>query len=75
MVMRMSDDDYTVRLIDMEVTVPGVCVLDAEGWPNIYINARLSRDGQKNALDHELRHLRDDDHYNSADIREIERMT
>lgn len=71
--MRMSDEDYTVRLIDMEVTVPGVCVLDAEGYANIYINARLSRDGQRDALKHELRHLRDDDHYNNADIRDVER--
>ena len=72
MVMRMSDEDYTVRLIDMEVTVPGICVLDAEGYANIYINAKLNRERQLEALRHELEHLEDDDHYNDRPIWEVE---
>ena len=69
----MSEGEYTVRVIDMEPSIRGAVVLDSEGYPNIYINARLSREAQQEALRHELEHLEKDDHYNDKTIREIER--
>lgn len=67
-------DDCAVRLIDLEPGVDGLIAVDEDGFVNIYINARLSRDGQLRALRHELRHFHRDDLYSDRDIREVERL-
>ena len=65
-------DNCLVRLMDMDISVRGVTVMDEAGFLNIYINARLSRDGQREALKHELRHCARGDMYSDADIRTVE---
>lgn len=67
-------ENCAVRLIDLEVNVGGLIAVDEEGFVNIYLNARLSRDAQLKALRHELRHYYRDDLYSEADIREVERL-
>ncbi|MGX8705573.1 MAG: hypothetical protein ACSW8J_03245 [bacterium] len=67
-------ENAAVRLIDLSPSVGGLISVDETGFVNIYINARLSRDGQLEALRHELRHYYRDDLYSGADIRDVERL-
>lgn len=64
--------DCTVRLVDLPVTVRGLVSEDETGWPNVYINARLSREMQREALRHELDHIANDDLYNTRPIEVVE---
>lgn len=64
--------DCTVRLVDLPVTVRGLVVEDETGWPSIYLNARLSREMQREALRHELDHIAEDDLYNTQPIEAVE---
>jgi len=64
--------DCTVRLVDLPVTVRGLVSEDETGWPNVYINARLSREMQREALRHELDHIAEDDLYNTRPIEAVE---
>lgn len=64
--------DCTVRIIDLPVTVRGLVAEDETGWPNVYINARLSREMQREALRHELDHIAEDDLYNTQPIEVVE---
>lgn len=66
------DDDYSVRLEDLPASVRGMVVYDDEGWPNVYLNAKLSREEQRKTLIHELRHIVNDDAYNTKNIKLIE---
>lgn len=66
------DDDYSVRLIDLPSRVRGMVVFDDDGWPNVFLNARLSREAQRKALRHELRHVVRGDAYNDKGISTVE---
>lgn len=70
--MKTLPDDYTVRMIDMPISVGGWISECPDGHIDVYINARLSRDGQRRAAEHEFDHWRNDDFRNGLDIREIE---
>ena len=61
-----------VRLQNLPWKVNGFTILDADGDYNVYINARLSQDGQRKAYRHELRHIRRGDFYNDLPIRKAE---
>lgn len=65
-------DDYTIRLVDMPVTVGGFVSECPDGHVDVYINARLSHDGQYGAAEHEFEHWENDDLNNDKDIREVE---
>ena len=65
-------DNCLVRLLDLDPSVRGLTVIDDTGFANIYINARLSYDGQREALKHELRHYFREDMTSEADIRTVE---
>ena len=66
-------DEYTVRLVDMPVTQGGMISESPDGHINIYINARLSREGQMDAAEHEFKHWLDDDLHNGKSIHDVER--
>ena len=66
-------ENCRVRLVDLPVQAGGLISVDEEGFVNIYLNARLSRDAQREALQHELRHHYRDDLYSDRDIRTVER--
>ena len=68
----LTSDEYLVRLLDLPSGVRALVAVDEEGFSNIYVNARLSREEQAAALRHELRHLSNDDAYNDRDIRSVE---
>ena len=65
-------ENCPVRLVDLPHGVNGLLVYDENGEPNIYINARASYDMQRKAYQHEMRHLRRDDAFNSRPIRKAE---
>ena len=66
-------ENCRVRLVDLPVQAGGLISVDEEGFVNIYLNARLSRDAQREALQHELRHHYRDGPYSDRDIRTVER--
>lgn len=68
----LSADEYRIRLIDLPCSVHALVVYDEDGFPNIYLNSRMSREAQRKALRHELRHIARDDAFNAADIRSVE---
>ena len=70
--MKVQNNEYAVRLIDLPCAVKALTALDEEGFPNIYVNAKLSQEAQHKALRHEQNHLDRDDFYNDLDIRTVE---
>ena len=68
----MTEDEYTVRLIDMPVRAGGFITESPDGHLNIYINARHSREKQRKSFRHELRHAENDDLHSEEDIATIE---
>lgn len=71
--MLIEGSDYTVRLIPFPVcNVGGMVTPNPDGSFSIYINSNLSQERQKEALDHELDHIRNNDFYNGIPIEEIE---
>lgn len=67
-------ENCAVRLIDLEPGIGGLIAVGEDGFVNIYLNARESRDAQERALRHELRHYFRGDLYSDTDIREVERL-
>lgn len=65
-------DDCCVRVIDLPYDVPALVSVDAEGYANIYLNARLSRDAQMRGFRHEVDHINDDDVFSDSDIFDVE---
>ena len=61
-----------MRLIDLPYSVGALVSVDDDGFASIYLNSRLTVEKQKKCLRHELRHLADDDVYNSKGIIEVE---
>ena len=63
-------EDIFVRLKDLPYGMNAVTILDY----NVYVNARLSYDGQLQAQRHEMVHIQRDDFYNGLSIEEAENM-
>lgn len=70
--MNQLPDDYTIRLVDLPVSVGGRVSETPDGHIDIYLNARYSRGGQLRAAEHEFDHWRNGDLHNGLDIREVE---
>ena len=69
----MTDGDYCIRLLDHPNTkIRGSVHIDEDGYANIYINPRISTDQQLKTLDHEMRHIQNDDAYNNDHIKLVE---
>lgn len=68
-------DDYFVRVLPFPPGIGGVNGIvtpNDDGTYSVYINARASYHQQRAALEHELRHIRNNDFYNKKKICEIE---
>lgn len=65
-------DDYTVRLVDLPVSVGGRIEEGVDGHIDVYINARLSDVGQHTAAYHEWKHWLNGDLHSDRDIRDVE---
>lgn len=66
------EGEYTIRLVDLPVAAHGFVTYDDDDFANIYINARLSHDMQRETAEHEIDHVINDDIHSEADIRTIE---
>lgn len=58
--------------MDLPHSVKAFVAMDDDGFYNIYINSKLSREEQRRAAAHELNHIALDDFYNNKDIRTVE---
>ena len=65
-------EDCVVRLIDLPPDVGGFITESPDGYRNIYINARYSDEGRREALRHELRHAENDDLHSAEPVCAIE---
>ena len=68
----ITSDDYFVRLVDLPPRVRGITVPNEDGTFSIYINSRLSVPVQRDAYDHEVRHVVLDHLYDDRPIEDIE---
>lgn len=66
------EGEYIIRVVDLPDGSRGFVTYDEDGFANVYINARLSYEGQHKSSDHEMRHLINDDIHNDDDIRVVE---
>ncbi len=69
---KIDSEDYRVRVIDLPHAIKGFVALDEDGFPNIYLNARITSEARRETLRHELNHLARNDFYNDLDIRSVE---
>ncbi len=67
----MREEVY-IRLLSLPSTIKGMTLVDPDGNYNIYINQNLSRNQQRKALQHEMRHVRQGDCYSEKSIRHLE---
>lgn len=70
--MTVWNDEYRIRQLDLPCTIKGFVALDEDGFANIYVNSKLTREEQSKAALHELRHVARDDFYNNMDIWSVE---
>ena len=71
--MLIEGSDYYVREIPFpNYRVGGMVMPNDDGSFSVYINANLSQERKKKALDHELDHIENYDFYNRKPITEIE---
>lgn len=69
--MVIENADYCVRIVTLPDGVHGVVSEDADGFCSVYINAKDSRERQYRALDHERRHIENND-FSKSDVVEAE---
>ncbi len=65
-------NDIFIRLVNLPSTVKGITVIDGNDDYNIYINAKLSPGQQEKVLEHEKRHIENNDFSSYEDIEVIE---
>lgn len=64
--------DFYVRLVDLPPSVSGAVCPNEDGTFSIYINAKNTLKKQLETLDHEIRHIINDDFYSDLPIEVIE---
>ena len=64
--------DKIVRLIKLPSTVRGMTVTDSDGNYNIYINKNLSYEMQREAYQHEMAHIEEDDFSSNSSVAVLE---
>ncbi len=70
----IDEDGYRVYFLPLPGDIHGAHRVDCDGYASIYINVNLAPDAARETVDHELRHIRNDDLHNALDIRDAERM-
>lgn len=68
--------DFFVRIVDFPrgVQPHGMVMPNDDGTFSVFLDARVSRERQKQLCDHEFEHIKNDDFYNDKPIEEIERI-
>ena len=64
-------DNVVVHLLDMPASVREAVTPNPDGTYTIFINARLSHNGRLSALEHAMKHIKQDDFYKN-DVQKIE---
>lgn len=74
--MKLLEGEYAVRVVNLPGDVLGCVKLTRDGseFPNIYINDQLSPSAKRQAFDHEMKHLENDDFYSTKSIEEVEEI-
>lgn len=71
--MRISDIDYTVKLIDFpNKKIKEAVTPNADGSFTIFIESSLTKEQQQRSFMHALKHIFGDD-FNKEDVEKIER--
>ncbi len=70
----MMMETIIIRYLDLPCKCHGYVRRDADGNYNIYINARLSIDMQRDTVQHELRHVERGDFDSVENICNVEEM-
>lgn len=65
--MPLPGMDYWVRYVPLPYSIHGMTVQDEDGFYNVYINSRQSREVQRKAYYHELEHIRQKD-FDKTDV-------
>ena len=68
----LTEGDFHVYMIPMYGDVEGCVTMDENCFYSIYINSNLSVEKQRKVLEHELRHIINNDFYNNKPITDIE---
>jgi len=66
------EGEYIVRVIDTPDCAHGFVIYDDDDFANVYVNARLNRESQRDAADHEMTHVINDDIHSAEGIRTVE---
>ena len=61
-----------VRLVNLPCNICGFVAESPDGWQNVYINSRLTREQQLEALEHEMKHVEGNDLHAGKDLCEVE---
>lgn len=67
--------EVIVRCMDLPCAVKGCVIEDAAGDFNIYINTQYSCEIQEQTLQHEMKHIKDDDFHSQSSVGTIELLT
>ena len=53
--------DYRVTLANLPTSVRGFVFMESDGVPRIVLNANLTREQNMRTMDHEIRHIENDE--------------
>ena len=71
--MILENADYFIKFVDFPVcSCGGVILLNEDGTYTILLNSRLSRQQNRDSLNHELNHIKTGDFYREIPIKQIE---
>lgn len=68
----MTEDDYKVYPIPLAGNIKAAVMMGDDDFFSIYVNANLPFEVQREAVKHEMRHIRRNDFLNDLSIREVE---
>ena len=57
----MRNRGYRVTLANLPTSVRGFVYLEEDGVPRIVLNANLTREQNRRTMDHEIRHIENDE--------------
>ncbi len=66
-------DNVYLRFVSLPATIKGLTVQDEAGDYNVYINSRLTHEANQQTLQHELRHISNNDFQKLSHVRDIEK--
>ena len=67
-------DDYAVVMVNLPGDILAAVRINQDGYPTIYVNDCLSIAARREALRHELRHLKNGDFHNHLTIYDAEKQ-